>query len=181
MKFINTNIELVKIIEPEIHSDTRGYFFESFKSNLFHHNKIPDTFLQDNEVRSKRSVLRGLHYQLRNPQGKLVRVIYGSILDVAVDIRCGSPTFGQYVSVKLTDKNKRILYVPPGFAHGYLVMSNDSIVVYKCTNEYNPRDEYGIRWDDSDINIKWQIQDPIISKRDENLPLLKNQKSLPKY
>ena len=181
MKFINTNIELVKIIEPEIHSDTRGYFFESFKSNLFHHNKIPDTFLQDNEVRSKRSVLRGLHYQLRNPQGKLVRVIYGSILDVAVDIRCGSPTFGQYVSVKLTDKNKRILYVPPGFAHGYLVMSNDSIVVYKCTNEYNPRDEYGIRWDDSDINIKWQIQDPIISKRDENLPLLKNQKLLPKY
>ena len=181
MKFINTNIELVKIIEPEIHSDTRGYFFESFKSNLFHHNKIPDTFLQDNEVRSKRSVLRGLHYQLRNPQGKLVRVIYGSILDVAVDIRCGSPTFGQYVSVKLTDKNKKILYVPPGFAHGYLVMSNDSIVVYKCTNEYNPRDEYGIRWDDSDINIKWQIQDPIISKRDENLPLLKNQKLLPKY
>ena len=181
MKFINTNIELVKIIEPEIHSDTRGYFFESFKSNLFNNNKIPDTFLQDNEVRSKRSVLRGLHYQLRNPQGKLVRVIYGSILDVAVDIRCGSPTFGQYVSVKLTDKNKRILYVPPGFAHGYLVMSNDSIVVYKCTNEYNPRDEYGIRWDDSDINIKWQIQDPIISKRDENLPLLKNQKLLPKY
>ena len=108
MKFINTNIELVKIIEPEIHSDTRGYFFESFKSNLFNNNKIPDTFLQDNEVRSKRSVLRGLHYQLRNPQGKLVRVIYGSILDVAVDIRCGSPTFGQYVSVKLTDKNKRI-------------------------------------------------------------------------
>ncbi len=181
MKFINTNIELVKIIEPEIHSDTRGYFFESFKSNLFHDNKIPDTFLQDNEVRSKRSVLRGLHYQLRNPQGKLVRVIYGSILDVAVDIRCGSPTFGQYVSVKLTDKNKRILYVPPGFAHGYLVMSNDSIVIYKCTNEYNPGDEYGIRWDDSDINIKWQIQDPIISKRDENLPLLKNQKLLPKY
>ena len=181
MKFINTNIELVKIIEPEIHSDTRGYFFESFKSNLFHDNKIPDTFLQDNEVRSKRSVLRGLHYQLRNPQGKLVRVIYGSILDVAVDIRCGSPTFGQYVSVKLTDKNKRILYVPPGFAHGYLVMSNDSIVIYKCTNEYNPGDEYGIRWDDSDINIKWQIQDPIISKRDENLPLLKNQRLLPKY
>ena len=181
MKFINTNIELVKIIEPEIHSDTRGYFFESFKSNLFNNNKIPDTFLQDNEVRSKRSVLRGLHYQLRNPQGKLVRVIYGSILDVAVDIRCGSPTFGQYVSVKLTDKNKRILYVPPGFAHGYLVMSNDSIVIYKCTNEYNPGDEYGIRWDDSDINIKWQIQDPIISKRDENLPLLKNQKLLPKY
>ena len=181
MKFINTNIELVKIIEPEIHSDTRGYFFESFKSNLFHDNKIPDTFMQDNEVRSKRSVLRGLHYQLRNPQGKLVRVIYGSILDVAVDIRCGSPTFGQYVSVKLTDKNKRILYVPPGFAHGYLVMSNDSIVIYKCTNEYNPGDEYGIRWDDSDINIKWQIQDPIISKRDENLPLLKNQKLLPKY
>ena len=181
MKFTNTNIELVKIIEPEIHSDTRGYFFESFKSNLFHDNKIPDTFMQDNEVRSKRSVLRGLHYQLRNPQGKLVRVIYGSILDVAVDIRLGSPTFGHYVSVKLTDKNKRILYVPPGFAHGYLVMSNDSIVIYKCTNEYNPGDEYGIRWDDSDINIKWQIQDPIISKRDENLPLLKNQKLLPKY
>ena len=181
MKFINTNIELVKIIEPEIHSDTRGYFFESFKSSLFRDNKIPNTFLQDNEVRSKRGVLRGLHYQLRNPQGKLVRVIYGSILDVAVDIRRGSPTFGHYVSVELTDKNKKILYVPPGFAHGYLVMSNDSIIVYKCTNEYNQRDEYGIRWDDGDINIKWQIQDPILSKRDEKLPLLKNQKLLPKY
>ena len=181
MKFIKTEIEGLIIIEPKVFGDDRGYFFESFKSTLFRDNKIPNTFLQDNEVRSKRGVLRGLHYQLRKPQGKLVRVIYGSILDVAVDIRRGSPTFGHYVSVKLTDKNKKILYVPPGFAHGYLVMSNDSIIVYKCTNEYNQRDEYGIRWDDGDINIKWQIQDPIISKRDENLPLLKNQKLLPKY
>ncbi len=181
MKFINTNIESVKIIKPEIHSDARGYFFESFKSTLFYNNQIPNTFTQDNEVRSKRSVLRGLHYQLKKPQGKLVRVIFGSVLDVAVDIRRGSPTFGHHVSVRLTDENKKIFYIPPGFAHGYLVMSNDSIVVYKCTNDYDPKDEYGIRWDDGDINIKWKIDNPIVSSKDENLPLLKNQKLLPIY
>ena len=181
MKFFNTNIDEVKIIEPKIWSDSRGYFFEAFQSNIFNDNGITETFVQDNEVQSKQGVLRGLHYQLKKPQGKLVRVIMGSIIDVAVDIRIGSPTFSQYQLVKLTAENRKMFYIPPGFAHGYLVLSNNSIVIYKCTNTYDPDDEYGIRWDDNEIGINWKNKDPILSKRDENLPLLKNQKFLPKF
>ena len=181
MKFFNTNIDEVKIIEPKIWSDSRGYFFEAFQSNIFNDNGITETFVQDNEVQSKQGVLRGLHYQLKKPQGKLVRVIMGSIIDVAVDIRIGSPTFSQYQLVKLTAENRKIFYIPPGFAHGYLVLSNNSIVIYKCTNTYDPDDEYGIKWDDNEIGINWKNKDPILSKRDENLPLLKNQKFLPKF
>ena len=181
MKFANTNIDEVKIIEPKICSDSRGYFFEAFQSNIFNDNGITETFVQDNEVQSKQGVLRGLHYQLKKPQGKLVRVIMGSIIDVAVDIRIGSPTFSQYQLVKLTAENRKMFYIPPGFAHGYLVLSNNSIVIYKCTNTYDPDDEYGIKWDDNEIGINWKNKDPILSKRDENLPLLKNQKFLPKF
>ena len=181
MKFFNTNIDEVKIIEPKIWSDSRGYFFEAFQSNIFNDNGITETFVQDNEVQSKQGVLRGLHYQLKKPQGKLVRVIMGSIIDVAVDIRIGSPTFSQYQLVKLTAENRKIFYIPPGFAHGYLVLSNNSIVIYKCTNTYDPDDEYGIKWDDNEIGINWKNKDPILSKRDKNLPLLKNQKFLPKF
>ena len=181
MKFFNTNIDEVKIIEPKIWSDSRGYFFEAFQSNIFNENGITETFVQDNEVQSKQGVLRGLHYQLKKPQGKLVRVIMGSIIDVAVDIRIGSPTFSQYQLVKLTAENRKMFYIPPGFAHGYLVLSNNSIVIYKCTNTYDPDDEYGIKWDDNEIGINWKNKDPILSKRDENLPLLKNQKFLPKF
>lgn len=181
MKFFNTNIDEVKIIEPKIWSDSRGYFFEAFQSNIFNDNGITETFVQDNEVQSKQGVLRGLHYQLKKPQGKLVRVIMGSIIDVAVDIRIGSPTFSQYQLVKLTAENRKMFYIPPGFAHGYLVLSNNSIVIYKCTNTYDPDDEYGIKWDDNEIGINWKNKDPILSKRDENLPLLKNQKFLPKF
>ena len=181
MKFFNTNIDEVKIIEPKICSDSRGYFFEAFQSNIFNDNGITETFVQDNEVQSKQGVLRGLHYQLKKPQGKLVRVITGSIIDVAVDVRLGSPTFSQYQLVKLTAENRKMFYIPPGFAHGYLVLSNNSIVIYKCTNTYDPDDEYGIKWDDNEIGINWKNKDPILSKRDENLPLLKNQKFLPKF
>tara|TARA_B100001250_G_scaffold315155_1_gene277389 strand:+ start:365 stop:910 length:546 start_codon:yes stop_codon:yes gene_type:complete len=181
MKFFNTNIDKVKIIEPKIWSDSRGYFLEAFQSNIFNENGITETFVQDNEVQSKQGVLRGLHYQLKKPQGKLVRVIMGSIIDVAVDIRIGSPTFSQYQLVKLTAENRKMFYIPPGFAHGYLVLSNNSIVIYKCTNTYDPDDEYGIKWDDNEIGINWKNKDPILSKRDENLPLLKNQKFLPKF
>ncbi len=181
MEVSKTNLNDVKIIQPKIFEDNRGYFFESYKSTVFSKNNFPSDFLQDNEVKSKHGVLRGLHYQLKEPQGKLVRVVLGSIIDVAVDIRLGSPTFGQYHLVKLTAENKTMFFIPDGFAHGYLVTSKESIVLYKCTNVYNPDDQYGIRWDDDDIGIKWNNQNPILSEKDKNLPSLKNQKFLPKY
>ena len=171
----------MKIISPKIHSDNRGYFFESYKRDKFKINNLSVNFLQDNEVMSYKGVIRGLHYQLNNPQGKLVRCILGTIIDVAVDIRLGSPTFGKSEMIKLSEKNKKMLYVPEGFAHGYLVKSEKSIIVYKCTNVHDPSDEYGIKWNDKDINLNWNYPDPIISERDLNMPTLKNQKFLPKY
>ena len=181
MKIENTNVEDVKVITPTVFDDYRGCFFETFKANAFLDQGFPSDFVQDNEVRSKKDVLRGLHYQLKKPQGKLVRVVYGNILDVAVDIRIGSPTFGQYHLVELSAENKKIFFIPEGFAHGYLVTSHDSIVLYKCTNIYDGKDEYGIRWDDQTIGIKWGSVNPILSDRDKNLPTLKNQSFLPKY
>ena len=181
MKIENTIIENVKVITPKVFDDDRGYFYETFKANTFLDQDLPANFVQDNEVRSKKDVLRGLHYQLKNPQGKLVRAVYGTILDVAVDIRIGSPTFGQYYLVELSAENKKIFFIPEGFAHGYLVTSPDSIVLYKCTNIYDEKDEYGIRWDDKTIGIKWGDVNPILSSRDQNLPTLNNQSFLPKY
>ena len=177
----DTAIKEVKILNPKIHIDERGCFFESFKSSFNNDNHLPSTFVQDNEVWSGKGVLRGLHYQLNNPQGKLVRAVVGSILDVAVDIRLGSPTFGKFVMAELSSKNKKIFYIPEGFAHGYLVTSDESVVLYKCTNLYNPNDEYGIKWDDNDIGINWNYSSPIISEKDNKLPTIDNQKFLPKY
>ena len=177
----DTAIKEVKILNPKIHMDERGCFFESFKSSFNNDNHLPSTFVQDNEVWSGKGVLRGLHYQLNNPQGKLVRAVVGSILDVAVDIRLGSPTFGKFVMAELSSKNKKIFYIPEGFAHGYLVTSDESVVLYKCTNLYNPNDEYGIKWDDNDIEINWNYSSPIISEKDNKLPTINNQKFLPKY
>ena len=177
----NTGINEVKIFNPKIHTDERGYFFESYKSSFNEDNSLPSNFIQDNEVWSKQGALRGLHYQLNNPQGKLVRSVLGSIIDVAVDIRVGSPTFGKFVMVELSSLNRKILYVPEGFAHGYLVTSNESIVLYKCTNNYDSNDEYGIKWDDNEIGIDWNYSSPIVSKKDNELPTLNNQKFLPKY
>ena len=181
MKIENTNIEEVKVIIPKVFEDFRGYFFESFKSNEYLNRGLPEEFVQDNEVRSKKNTLRGLHYQLDKPQGKLVRVVHGNILDVAVDIRIGSPTFGQHHMVELSAENKKMFFVPEGFAHGYLVTSQESIVLYKCTNIYNAKDEYGIRWDDATIGVAWGNKNPILSERDKNLPILKEQKFLPEY
>ena len=181
MKIENTNIEKVKIIRPKVFEDSRGSFFETYKFNVFLEEGLPSEFVQDNEVRSKKNVIRGLHYQLDKPQGKLVRVVHGNILDVAVDIRIGSPTFGQYHMVELSAENKKMFFVPEGFAHGYLVTSQESIVLYKCTNIYNAKDEYGIRWDDATIGVAWGNKNPILSERDKNLPILKEQKFLPKY
>ena len=178
----NTEIRDVKVINPLVHNDDRGYFFESFSLKSFKDNCLPTHFLQDNEVLSgAKGVLRGLHYQLEFPQSKIVRSVIGSILDVAVDIRVGSPTYGKYVMVELSSENKKMLYIPEGFAHGYLVMSKKSIVSYKCTNLYNPKDEFGIKWNDKTIGIDWGNNSPTISKKDDNLPLLKDQKFLPNY
>ena len=181
MQIKETKIKELKIITPIVYDDIRGSFFETFKSTLFESNGLPNNFHQDNQVRSKKDVLRGLHYQLSEPQGKLVQVIFGSILDVAVDIRVGSPTFGQHHCIKLSSRNKKIFYVPEGFAHGYLVLSEFSTVLYKCTNIYNPEDEYGIKWNDSDLNINWGNESPLLSEKDNCLPYLKHQKYLPNY
>ena len=181
MKINNTFIDSLFEIELDSYNDSRGYFFESYRYDKFFEEQLSMNFIQDNEVYSSKDVLRGLHYQLNNPQGKLIRCIRGTILDVAVDIRVDSPTFGKWLSFQLSDKNKNILYVPEGFAHGYLVKSKNSIVSYKCTNFHDKNDEYGIRWDDSDLKINWGCTKPIVSDRDRNMPLLKNQKFLPKY
>jgi dTDP-4-dehydrorhamnose 3,5-epimerase len=177
----NTLLDGVKIITPTVFEDERGYFFESYKAPIFKNNDLPINFVQDNEVKSTKGVLRGLHYQFNRPQGKLVRVISGSILDVAVDIRKGSPTFGQSEIVHLTAENNKMLYIPEGFAHGYLVTSSESIVVYKCTDIYDPNDQFGIIWNDETIGVDWMYDSPILSEKDLMLPALNDQQFLPEY
>lgn len=170
----------VYIVNPIIFYDERGSFFESFKDNEFE-NKLNCKFVQDNEVFSEKvNTLRGLHYQIENPQAKLIHVVSGAIKDVIVDVRLNSKTFGESFSINLDHKNHKMLFIPGGFAHGYLVLKKNTIVQYKCTNYYNPKLEYGIRWDDPDININWGINSPIISQKDSKLPFLKDQKMLPR-
>ena len=170
----------VYIINPTIFYDKRGSFFESFRDREFE-KKLNCKFVQDNEVFSEKvNTLRGLHYQIENPQAKLVHVISGAIKDVIVDVRLNSKTFGKSFSVYLDHKNHKMLFIPRGFAHGYLVLEQNTIVQYKCTDYYNPSSEYGIRWNDSDININWNVSEPILSEKDGALPFLRNQKMLPK-
>lgn len=183
MIFESTAIPEVMKIHPEVHKDNRGYFFESFKQNEFENNNLKIKFVQDNQAQSSKGVLRGLHYQLKKPQGKLVWVTLGKVFDVAVDIRKGSPTFGQSVTTILDDKSHLRFYVPPGFAHAYHVLSDTAIFNYKCTNFYHPEDEYGIKWNDPSINIEWVEGDKIISKKDisfSNLDVI-NKDFLPIY
>jgi dTDP-4-dehydrorhamnose 3,5-epimerase len=171
----------VKIIKPEIHIDDRGTFLELFKSSNFKKFGLPHKFVQENQVFSRKGVLRGLHYQLNYPQGKLVRCVIGAILDVVVDIRKGSPNFAKFTVIEISAENQISVYVPEGFAHGYIVKSKESLVMYNCTNEYRSEDEYGIIWNDSRININWGNQSPIVSKKDSCLPTLYNQNFLPVY
>jgi len=169
MQYINTSIEGVYIIEPKVFKDSRGYFFEAWKKAEFEENVGKVEFVQDNESRSSYGVLRGLHYQKGEySQAKLVRVIKGKVIDVAVDIRKSSPTFGKYVAVELSDENKRQLFIPRGFAHGFLVLSDDAIFTYKVDNVYAPQAEASIRWNDEDINIEWPIdaKDVVTSEKD---------------
>ena len=177
MEIIKANIEGVVIIEPRIFKDDRGYFFESFSQREFEEKVCKTTFVQDNESKSSYGVLRGLHFQ-KPPfaQSKLVRVIKGAVLDVAVDIRKGSPTFGQYVSVELTGENHRQFFIPRGFAHGFSVLSEEVIFQYKCDNFYSPQSEGAIAWNDPDLNIDWRIpaEKVVLSEKDSKHPRLKD-------
>ena len=180
MIFEKQNLDGVYLITPEIFEDERGYFFESFMQSKFY-KKLKKNFVQDNEVFSKDSnIIRGLHYQIDNPQGKLVHVVLGAIKDIVVDIRIGSPNFGKSFVATLSAENHKMLYVPEGFAHGYLVLKENTIVHYKCTDYYNPDSEYGIKWDDPSLNIPWGILNPTLSEKDSMLPFLKEQIFLPK-
>jgi dTDP-4-dehydrorhamnose 3,5-epimerase len=159
MKVIDTNIADVKIIEPIVFGDERGFFMETWNQTKFEElvTGTKTSFVQDNHSKSKKGILRGLHYQSENTQGKLVRVGVGSVFDVAVDVRKNSPTCGQWVGVELTAENKRQLWIPEGFAHGFYVLSESAEFIYKCTDYYNPKAEHSICWDDPDLNITWPI------------------------
>ena len=167
IKFINTKLNDCKIIEPTVYSDKRGYFLETYQkknySKLF--NKEIE-FKQDNHSHSVKNVLRGLHFQVKKPQGKLVRVVNGAVFDVIVDIRRNSSTFAKWDGIELSEDNKRQLWIPPGFAHGFLVLSDEVDFEYKCTDYYDADDEACIKWDDPELNIKWPIQSPILSQKD---------------
>ncbi len=169
MKVIDTEIAEVKIIEPDVFGDERGYFMETWNQPLFQQHGLDFAFVQDNHSRSPQGILRGLHYQLRHTQGKLVRVVTGKVFDVAVDIRKYSPTFGHWVGVELSEENHRMLWVPPGFAHGFYVISEQADFLYKCTDIYTPEHERCIRWDDTEIGIDWPLVDgkpPLLSDKD---------------
>jgi dTDP-4-dehydrorhamnose 3,5-epimerase len=173
--FKRLSIPDVILIEPRIFADARGFFVETYKYSDFLNIGIREQFVQDNHSRSAHRILRGLHYQ-KDPhaQGKLVQCIKGNIFDVAVDIRKGSPTFGRWDGVELSEEDHRMLYVPPGFAHGFVVLSGSADVVYKCTGEYSQADDRGIIWNDPDINIQWPVSDPVLSEKDMKLPLLRD-------
>lgn len=180
-----TRLPGVLIFEPKVFGDERGFFVETFRQELLDEHAIPP-FVQDNQSRSRRGVLRGLHYQLVQPQGKLVRTARGRVFDVAVDIRQGSPTFGQWAGAVLDDTTHRQLYVPPNFAHGFVVLSEEADFVYKCTDYYHPQSENGIAWNDPQVGIEWpqEVLDAVmLSDKDQALPLLQQQDAdkLPSY
>ncbi len=172
MKVEKTSLPGVVVINPTVHGDERGFFMETFHQADFVEAGLPDHFVQDNHSRSAQGVLRGLHFQYPQWQGKLVRVIAGEIFDVAVDVRIDSPTYGQWYGLNISAENKKIIYVPPGYAHGFCVLSELADVVYKCTALYKPKDEIGVRWDDPAIGIDWPVKDPIVSEKDSKAGLL---------
>ncbi|MEX0723628.1 MAG: dTDP-4-dehydrorhamnose 3,5-epimerase [Gracilimonas sp.] len=176
MKISETRIPAVKIIEPRVFEDNRGYFFEAYRRFILKEAGILDDFVQDNVSKSYKNAIRGLHYQIENPQAKLVQCLKGSILDVAVDLRQDSSSFGNYVAIKLSDISKRMLYIPKGFAHGFSVLSDEAIVTYKCSDYYNSEGERGLRWDDPLIRINWDVSRPILSEKDRKLPLFSSLK-----
>jgi len=179
---VPTEIAGVLIIEPHVYRDGRGFFLETYHADRYREHGIPGPFVQDNHSRSTLGTLRGLHLQLGRPQGKLIHVIEGDVFDVAVDVRRGSPTFGRWVSVILSAENFKQCYVPPGFAHGFCVLSPVAQVEYKCTDLYDPATEIGIAWNDPSLSIPWPIPEPLLSDRDRRHPPLAEQSgSLPTY
>lgn len=173
MNIITTQLEGVIIIEPEVVRDNRGFFMETYSLDRYKEAGIAGNFVQDNLSYSLKGTLRGLHFQIKRPQAKLVQVVTGEIFDVAVDIRPGSSTFGKWTGVYLSGKNKRQLFIPEGFAHGFCVISEAAHFLYKCSDFYFQHDEGGIIWSDPDIGIDWPVKDPIISEKDKQLPLFK--------
>lgn len=172
MRVEETTVPGVLRIIPELFHDERGFFLESFNEQRFASRGLPTEFVQDNQSRSTRGVLRGLHFQQRKPQGKLVRVARGRIYDVAVDVRLGSPSFGRWYASELADDTGEMLWIPPGFAHGFCVLTESADVVYKCTALYDRDDDRGIRWNDPSLAIPWPVEAPIVSDKDSQLPLL---------
>ncbi len=174
MEIVKTAIPDVLLIKPDVFGDHRGFFLETWNKARYIAAGFPDVeFVQDNHSRSRKGVLRGLHYQHQHPQGKLVQVVTGAVFDVAVDIRRGSPTFGQWVGYELTEDNHYQLWVPPGFAHGFCVLSETADFIYKCTDFYHPEDEMGVLWNDPEINIEWPItQEATLSEKDQNNAVL---------
>ena len=175
MEIIKTSIEGLLIIKPDVFKDERGYFFESYNRERFAKEGLTMNFVQDNESKSSKGVLRGLHFQ-KPPyaQGKLVRVVKGSVMDVAVDLRKDSPTYGKWESVVLSEDNKLQFWIPEGFAHGFVTLEDETVFNYKCTNIYNKESEGSLLWNDPDINIDWNIENPILSEKDKVSPLFKN-------
>lgn len=177
--FNKLDIEGLYVIEPKVFGDSRGYFMETYQNKDFKEAGIDVTFVQSNESKSRKGVLRGLHFQKNHPQGKLVRVVKGQVFDVAVDLRGGSPTYGSWYGLVLSEENKKMFYVPEGFAHGYLTLSDEAVFLYQCTDYYHPEDEGGIIWNDPQIGIKWPLEqgiEPIISDKDKKLPTFSERK-----
>ena len=183
MKVIETGLPGVLLLEPKVFGDVRGFFMETWQAARYSGAGMPERFVQDNHSRSRRGVLRGLHYQLTQPQGKLVWVTRGAVFDVAVDIRRGSPHFGRWYGCMLDDVDHRQLYIPPGFAHGFCVVSDEADFFYKCTDYYHPPSERGIAWDDPEIGIDWPLREVSLSGKDQQNPRLSAQRpeELPVY
>ena len=181
MNLIKTELPEVLIVQPQLFGDARGFFLETYQLHRYVEHGISRPFVQDNMSRSTFGVLRGLHLQNPLTQGKLVTALRGKVLDVAVDVRRGSPNFGRHVAVELSEQNRRQLWVPRGFAHGFAVLSESADIFYKCDDLYSPNDELAIRWDDPAIGIKWGVESPVLSAKDAAAPLLAEVKNLPAY
>ena len=182
MKVIPTSLPGVMIVEPKVFTDPRGFFFESYNAERYVAAGLRSTFVQDNHSSSVKNTIRGLHYQFRRPQGKLFRVLSGAVFDVAVDIRRGSPSFGQWFGVELSADNKRQLFIPAGFAHGFCVLSDGAQVEYKCTDVYVADDQHGVIWNDPTIGIPWPVQNPVLSEQDRRFQTLTpDRDDLPSY
>ena len=183
MNVIKTDLEGLVIFEPNVFGDSRGFFMETWSRQRYIDAGIQDEFVQDNVSSSTQGVLRGLHYQHPQGQGKLVQVLQGEVMDVAVDIRVGSPTFGKSVTTILSEENRRQFYVPVGFAHGFCVLSEQALFLYKCTDVYNPKTEGGLLWNDPDLGIDWPIENPVLSEKDQSSRRLKDipKETLPVY